>query len=103
MMEEKRGFRVPHQLGYFASNRAVGDGNLVCCDRHWASPVGLIRPFLERWSRWPENSCRSRLCGRLVVWFGCTIDNLFDQIKPSQYTEIDSHIVLVYGDLYLGL
>jgi hypothetical protein len=24
MMEEKRGFRVPHQLGYFTSNPAVG-------------------------------------------------------------------------------
>jgi hypothetical protein len=50
MMKDKRGFRVPHQLGYFASNLAVGDRNLVDCDRHWVFscwtiPQGLGRAF----------------------------------------------------------
>ena len=45
-MKEKRRFRVPHQLGYFMSNLAVGDGNLVHCDRRlvlsgWTIPQGL--------------------------------------------------------------
>ena len=34
MVKKKRGFRVPHQLGYFASNLAIGHGNLVHCGRH---------------------------------------------------------------------
>ena len=35
MVKEKRGFRVPHQFGYFTSNLAVGDRNLVYCGHHW--------------------------------------------------------------------
>jgi hypothetical protein len=35
MVKKERGFRVPHQLGYFTSNLAIGDGNLVYCGHHW--------------------------------------------------------------------
>src|ERR1700722_2006081 len=34
MVKKKRGFRVPHQLGYFTSNLAIGDRNLVYCRHH---------------------------------------------------------------------
>src|ERR1700722_19374288 len=56
MMKEKRRFRVPHQLCYFMSNLAIGDGNLVHCDRHLVFscltiPQGLgtnVRPTMDR-------------------------------------------------------
>src|SRR3984957_6467427 len=62
MMKKKRGFRVPHQLGYFTSNLAVGDRNLVYCGHHWVfssmSWGGKVilssPPTSERWFRKEE-------------------------------------------------
>ena len=74
MVKEKRRFRVSHQLGYFTSKLAVGDGNLVYCDRHWISPVGLIRPSLDQSIPWRWVVGRKRFqtppCGSIKLGRG---------------------------------